>query len=531
MPATKVFLPAQLVAVFFLVAWCPIDLGAADQPRPNVLFIIADDASRDSFGAYGSTYVETPGFDRIAKEGVIFTNAYNCNPKCAPARACLLTGRYSWQLEEACNHNPFLSGKWQFYPYLLEEIGYTIGFTGKGWGPGIWKGIDGGPAKFKQSNPAGHPWNDLTLKPPYRGIANVDYAGNFAAFLDSRSSDQPFCFWLGTKEPHRGYGLDNWKLDGRDLDDVTVPAYYPDNATIRGDLADYAIEVEWFDAHIERALAHLEARGLLDDTLVIATSDHGMPFPRVKGQIYDDGFRVPFAVRWGKRVKPGREVTDFITFPDLAPTLMEIAGLEAPEQMTGRSFVPQLMADGSGRIESDRDHTLLGKERHDIGRIDGDLLSVAYPARALRNDRFLYVRNFKPHRWPGGDPEYGLLNCDNSPTKSYLTGIPEGSSEYGFYLMSFGKRPEEELFDITRDPDCIRNLASDPAFAGTKAKLWTQLETELKAQGDPRVLGQGDIFDFYPNCRIDRQQKLYQRPDFDPVKLFEEKFGIGKSGN
>ncbi len=117
----------------------------ADQP--NILFIIADDASRDSMGVYGSTYVETPNFDRIAREGVLFTQAYNCNPKCAPARACLLTGRYSWQLEAACNHNPFLSDKWAFYPYLLENAGYFIGYTGKGWGPGIHKKIDAGKTK------------------------------------------------------------------------------------------------------------------------------------------------------------------------------------------------------------------------------------------------------------------------------------------------------------------------------------------------------------------------------------------------
>ncbi len=139
-----------------LLLLIPAAATAAD--RPNILFMIADDASRTSFGAYGSQYVSTPNFDRIAREGVLFTNAYNCNPKCAPARACLLTGRYSWQLEEACNHNPFLSDKWVFYPYLLEQSGYFIGYTGKGWGPGIWKSIDGGKSRFKNDNPAGHPY-------------------------------------------------------------------------------------------------------------------------------------------------------------------------------------------------------------------------------------------------------------------------------------------------------------------------------------------------------------------------------------
>ncbi|MCA9130990.1 MAG: sulfatase, partial [Planctomycetales bacterium] len=408
--------------------------SVADQ-RPNILFIIADDASRDSMSVYGSTYVKTPNFDRLAKEGVLFTQAYNCNPKCAPARACLLTGRYSWQLEEACNHNPILSDKWVFYPYILEESGYTIGYTGKGWGPGQWDGESMGGVPRSQINPAGRPFNQLTLTPPYSGIANSDYGGNFDAFLDQRPSDKPFCFWLGTKEPHRAYEKDSWKKAGRSLDDITVPAYYPDNETIRGDLADYSLEVEWYDKWIGHALDTLQRRGLLENTLVIATSDHGMPFPRVKGQIYDDGFHIPMAARWGKNIKPGRVVSDFVTFPDLAPTLLQIAGLPPHPQMTGKSFLEQLVASESGRIDSARDHTLLGKERHDIGRTDGDQLSVAYPSRALRTDQYLYVHNFKPNRWPVGDPDFGLLNCDASPTKSYLTGLSQIDPNYKYYLM------------------------------------------------------------------------------------------------
>jgi N-sulfoglucosamine sulfohydrolase len=493
--------------------------------RPNILFIIADDASRDSISAYGSQYVSTPHFDRIAKEGIRFTQAYNCNPKCAPARACLLTGRYSWQLEEACNHNPFLSDKWVFFPYLLEESGYFIGLTGKGWGPGIHRNVDTGKSRYKLgSNPAGHPYNNHTLKAPYKGMSNKDYGRNFSDFLKDKPDSKPFCFWLGTHEPHRGYGKDNWKKDGRDLSKVTVPAYFPDTPEVRGDLADYAIEVEWYDQQIGKALQLLEERGLLENTLIIATSDHGMPFPRVKGQIYEDSIHIPFAVRWGDRIKPGRVVTDFITFPDLAPTLMEIANLPAPVQMTGKSFASQLFSEKSGRIDQSRNHTLLGKERHDIGRTDGERLSVAYPVRAIRNDRYLYVRNFKPHRWPVGNPEFGFLNCDGSPTKSLLTKSATDPELQKFYEMSFGKRPEEELYDIIQDPDCVNNLAALSKHASTTSRLWKQLETELIAQADPRILGNGDIFDFYPNCRIERQQKLYKKPDYNPVELFNQRF-------
>lgn len=506
-------------------------IATADEERPNVLFIIADDASRDSMGVYGSTYVETPNFDRIAREGVLFTQAYNCNPKCSPARACILTGRYSWQLEEACNHNPFLSDKWAFFPFLLEEAGYFIGYTGKGWGPGIHQGIDAGKSKFQALNPAGRAFNEKTLKPPYQGISNRDYGANLDDFLNAKPDGQPFCFWLGTHEPHRGYELDSWKKQGRDLSQVSVPAYYPDNEIIRGDLADYAIEVEWYDKWIGHALQTLETRGMLENTLIIVTSDHGMPFPRVKGQIYDDGFHIPMAARWGKRVQPGRVVTDFVTFPDLAPTFLELAGVPKHAQMTGQSFATQLLSKQSGRIDPLRNHTLLGKERHDIGRTDGDRLSVAYPSRAIRTDDYLYVRNFKPNRWPVGNPEFGLLNCDGSPTKSFLTGLSQIDPDFRFYELSFGKRPEEELYDMRDDPDCVVNLAEDRKHFAIKTELWRQLQSELTAQGDPRILGQGDIFDFYPNCRVEQQQVLYGRPDYDPVNLFQEKYGAAKEGN
>jgi N-sulfoglucosamine sulfohydrolase len=509
--------------LFFLITLLAVQVAAA--ARPNILFIIADDASRNSMGVYGAQYVKTPNFDRLAKEGILFTNAYNNNPKCAPARACLLTGRYSWQLEEACNHGPFLSSKWVFYPYLLEETGYFIGFTGKGWGPGVWNGNEASGKNLTSDNPAGPAYNKRMRDVPYSGINKIDYPANFNDFLTEWDSDKPFCFWLGTKEPHRGYEKDSWKKDGRNLDEVTVQEFFPDNETIRGDLADYAIEVEWYDKQIGAALKLLEERGLLENTLIVATSDHGMPFPRVKGQIYDEGFHVPLAAMWKGTIKPGLIVTDFVTFPDWAPTVMDLTGVKAPAQMTGKSFLKQLMAKKSGRIDPERNHTLLGKERHDVGRVDNGVYSVAYPVRAIRNDYFLYSRNLKPNRWPAGDPEYGYLNCDNSPTKSYILDIEPSDPEYRFYEMSFGKRVEEELFDVLNDPDCVHNLADNPKYAKVKKELWQQLEAELIAQKDPRILGKGEIFDYYPYHGVERQQKMYGMPDWDPVKIFEEKFG------
>jgi len=441
-----------------------------------------------SFGAYGCTYIKTPSFDRLAREGVVFNNAYNCNPKCAPARACLVTGRYSWQLKEACNHFPHFPAEFEFYPHLLMKAGYHVGFTGKGWGPGSYD---------TEHNPAGPAYGHAKLKPPYKGISNKDYAANFSAFLDAKKEGQPFCFWLGTHEPHRGYEKGAWKKAHRKLSEAEVPPFYPDNDTIRGDLLDYANEVEWYDTHVGRAIQALEEKGLMDNTLIVVTSDHGMPFPRVKGQLYEEGFHVPMVAYWKGVIQPGRRVDDFVSFPDVAPTFMEAAGLNPHKQMTGKSFLDVLRSPKSGQVDPSRDHVLLGKERHDTGRSNEDGTDLTYPVRAIRTKEFFYAHNIKPERWPVGNPEHGLRNCDGSPTKKYLTDLEPGDSEYRYYEMSFGKRPEEELYQIRKDPDCMNNLAANPEYAAIKKQLRKQMEAELTDQGDPRTLGQGEVFETY----------------------------------
>ncbi len=481
----KTFLAAML-----LVGWVGAPaLGQAGGGRPNILFIIADDASMQTFGAYGGTMIETPAVDRLATGGAVFRNAYNCNPKCAPARACLVTGRYSWQLEAACDHFCHFPAKFTFYPHLLMEAGFHVGLTGKGWGPGTYD---------TEFNPAGPAYDEIKLDPPYKGINAIDYAANFEAFLDRKPEEKPFCFWLGTYEPHRAYEKDSWKREGMRLDSAVVPPFYPDNDIIRGDLLDYAIEVKWFDRHVGLAIEALEKRGLLDNTLILVTSDHGMPFPRVKGQLYEEGFHVPLIAYWKGVVQPGRIVDDFVSFPDVAPTIMEAVGLAPHGQMTGKSFLDLLRSPKSGQVDPSRDHVLLGKERHDTGRADETGTDLGYPVRAIRTKEFLYVHNIKPNLWPVGNPEYGFRNCDGSPTKDYLVRLKPEDADYRYFLMCFDKRPEEELYQIQKDPNCMENLAGNPEYATLKVRLREQMERELTDQKDPRTLGNGDLFDKYP---------------------------------
>ena len=266
----------------------------------------------------------------------------------------------------------------------------------------------------------------------------------------------------------------------------SVPKYLPDNRVTRSDLADYALEVEWFDTQVGKALKHLEDIGELDNTLVVMTSDHGMPFPRVKGQIYEEGFHIPLAVRWGKNIGAGRTVDDFISARDFAPTFMELAGLPAAGTMTGKSFLDVLKSGKSGIVDTSRNSVLIAKERHDLGRPN----DAGYPVRALRDRKFLYVRNYEPDRWPAGDPETGYRNVDDGPTKTDMI-----SRFDKYYQMSFGKRPAEELFMIDKDPDCMDNLATNLEYAAIKRQMRERMEETLRGEGDPRMLGRADFFD------------------------------------
>ena len=467
----------------------------AAQSRPNILFCIADDASFAHMGAYGCDWVKTPGFDRVAKDGILFKRAYTPNAKCAPSRSCILTGRNSWQLEEAANHWPLFPAKFKTYAEVLGENGYHVGFTGKGWAPGHPGKVNG-----KNRQLCGVAYQGKRTKPPARAISACDYAANFEQFLVDRPSDKPFCFWYGGFEPHRGYEFKaGITKGGKKLSDVDeVPAFWPDNETVRTDMLDYAYEIEYFDKHLERMLGKLEEAGQMENTLVVVTADNGMPFPRVKGQEYEYSNHLPLAVMWKGRVRnPGRVVEDFVSFIDFAPTFLDAAMVgeskSGMQKIQGRSLAKIFDSAKNGIVESDRDHVLIGKERHDVGRPH----DWGYPIRGIVKGKFLYVHNFETDRWPSGNPETGYLNCDGSPTKTECIQARKDPETKKYWQMAFGKRPSEELYDIKSDPECINNMAGKTEYGSIKERLKKQLFAELKQQGDPRMFGRGDIFDKY----------------------------------
>jgi N-sulfoglucosamine sulfohydrolase len=469
-----------------LTAACAVFSGnvrahAADRRKrpPNILFCIADDWSWPHAGIGGDPVVKTPTFDRVAREGVLFQNAFVTAPSCTPSRGAIVAGQWHWRLEEGANLWSTLPAKFPVYPDLLEKAGYHVGVTRKGWGPGQHQ--PGGRTR----NPAGPAYKD------------------FNAFLAARPAEAPFCFWFGSQDPHRPYEWQSGVKSGMKLEDVRVPVYLPDHETVRTDLCDYYWEVQRFDREVGEILNTLEAKGELENTLVVITGDNGLPFPRAKSNLYDAGTHVPLAVRWPAQVRGGRTVEDFVSLQDLAPTFLEAAGSKPVSEMTGRSLLGLLTSDKSGRLDPARDHVLTGKERHAWVRQGG----LGYPCRAIRTHEYLYIRNFQPDRWPAGDPAGGgesrypgwvYGDIDGGPTKTYMLEHTDNPAVKRLLDLAVAKRPAEELFDLRKDPNQFNNVAGDPAYAQVKNDLATRLMAELKATGDPRALGQGEVFDTYP---------------------------------
>lgn len=483
--------------------------------RPNILFYIADDASYAHFGANGCPWVHTPAFDRVAAEGVRFENCYTPNAKSAPSRAVLLTGRYSWQLEEAGNHVTNFPARYKTFVEALADGGYAVGFTGKGWGPGN----PGTTADGKPRRLTGKPYQKHKLQPPTEAISPIDYASNFSDFLDdcavaeAKGEKTPWFFWAGSREPHRRYAYGSGvELGGKTTDMIDrVPVYWPDNEVVRNDLLDYGYEIEYFDSHLARMLADLEQRGELENTLVIVTSDNGMPFPRAKANQYESSHHLPLAMMWGKGIAHrGRVVTDCVNFVDIAPTILDMAGISLSDSglqpVSGESLRGILLSGAQGRIEPHRNRVILGRERDDYGRPQNQ----GYPIRAILRDSVLYIWNLKPELWPACDPECGYCEIDGSPTKQEVLRLwRQGINDY-YYEMAMGKRPAEELYDLKADPDCVTNLAGNPAWAAEQASLREELLKVLTVQEDPRITGNGDIFDSYP---YDAEEKwnFYER--------------------
>jgi arylsulfatase A-like enzyme len=452
--------------------------GTGGAAPPHVLVVVADDWSWPHVPGVAETEVSTPNFDRMVAEGVRFDHAFAPAPSCTASRSSMLTGQPMWRLGEGANLWGTLGVEHPVYPDLLEQAGYHVGYWKKGWGPGD------DTAGGRTRNPAG---------PRY---------DSFDTFLAARPAGTPFCFWLGSHDPHRPYPAGAGVAAGKDPEAVQVPPYLPDDPVVRSDLCDYYVAVEQFDTQLGDALRSLENAGLLQDTLVIVTSDNGLPFPRGKATLYDGGTLVPLVMRWQDHILGGRTVTDFVSLAGIAPTVLQAAGVAVPPEMTARTLLPLALALESGRLDPTRSAMLTGSERHVPTR---RCPRLGYPARAIRSDDYLYIENDAPTRWPAGHPlassSYvgrSFADVDPSPTKSLMIARQAEPMVAPLFALAFQHRPARELYDLQSDPFQLSNVAGLPQYAAIEATLATRLQKDLTAFGDPRTMGGGTEFDAYP---------------------------------
>lgn len=509
-----------------------VHLSAA--ARPNILFCFADD-----WGRYAGVYagvekrpsinqvLKTPNIDRMARQGVLFENAFVTAPSCTPCRSSLLSGQYFFRtgggaILQGATWDPSIPS----FPLLLRDAGYHIGKSYKVWSPGTPADAPFGGQlhAYEQAGRAFNNFSENTTKLVREGLSFAaakeqmlaQVRDNFRAFLAAKKTGQPFCFWFGPTLTHRAYepgsgqalwGIEPDSLKGR------LPRFMPDAPEVRADFTDYLGEIQAWDAGVGELIKILEETGEFDNTLIVISGDHGMPgVPGGKCNLYDFGTGVALIMR-GPGVQAGRVVEDYVNLMDLAPTFLEIGGVKPPAVMTGRSFVDVLQSEKSGQVDPERTWVVTGRERHVAAARDGNL---PYPQRALRTRDFLYIRNYAPDRWPLGNPGFtdkgdlpraGALihntlaafpDMDASPTKTWLVGQFGEPAWAWHYNYAFGKRPGEELYDLRNDPEQTRNLADDPAFAAKKQEMAERMAKVLAEAGDPRVTGDGQTFDRPP---------------------------------
>lgn len=476
---------------------------ALGEERPNILLAIADDWGYPHASCYGEPVVKTPAFDRIAHEGVLFEHAFVSSPSCTASRGAILTGQHFWTLKGAANLWSVFPNEFATYPEKLKQQGYHTGHQGKAWGPG-------------KTETAG------------RELAGKRYR-NFNEFLKSCPDETPFCYWLGTSDPHRPFQRGSGKQSGMDLSKINVPPYFPDSEVVRGDIADYFVEVQRFDTLVGRALLSLERAGKLENTIVVMTSDHGMPFPRCKSNLYDSGVRVPLAIRFGNGFPGNRKVEDLISLIELSDMFLEAAGAIEPLPVADRAanhreLIDLLRSDKEGWIRHRRSQMVVfGKERHVPAQEAPNM--GGYPSRALRTQDYLVIENYEPDRWPNGTPNHEqaaiagawYADTDNGPTKSYIIANRDRDHRHRkAFDIAFAKRPRNELYDLREDPHQLSNVHGE-VYYGAVRQIWGNvMNQKLKEHNDPRQQDEPK-FDSYPYLggapKYDREIDSWKRTD------------------
>ncbi len=438
-------------------------------PRPNFLFIIADDCTFRDIGCYGGQ-AKTPHLDRLAAEGMRFTRCFQAAPMCSPTRHNIYTGLYPVSSGAYPNHTFAKQGTRSVVHYL-KPLGYRVALSGKR-----------------------HIAPQEVFPFEYSGTNNPDFEALDQLLAECQQSDTPFCLFACSNEPHSPWNKgDPSQYDAAQL---KLPPYFVDTPTTRASMVKYLAEVTYFDGQVGRCLDLLEKHGLQDNTLVMVVSEQGSSFPFGKWTCYETGLQSAMVVRWPGRVQPGTLTDAMVEYVDVLPTFLEASGGVPQKALEGRSFLPVLM----GQRDHHKDYVFGIMTTRGI--ING---SDHYGIRSVRSDKFKYIRNLTPE-------ETFNNACVNSAIfQSWKEKADSGDTGAAERVRRYQHRPHEELYAVGDDWYEWRNLANDPEFAAVKAELRDQLDAWMKAQGDQGQATEMAAFEHQKRARAGNQAKSNEK--------------------
>ena len=478
-------------------------LSARSEEKPNVLFIIMDDQSWEHLGCYGDPAIRTPHIDSLAKNGVRFDHAYCAVSSCSPSRAAILMGQDIWRLETAGVLWGSMPKRFVCFSETLAQNGYHVGATGKTF----WPTHFDKPHMLGRVPAPSYNAPSTVPKDAPKNTPKSNYSGSMQLFLDKNTENKPFFFWCGVGEPHVPYAAGIGKKSGIDFSKIKVPGFLPDTPEVRESLANYLAEIEYADGEVGKILALLRERKLMDTTLIIFTSDNGMPFPRAKATLYDHGARMPLLMQWNGRIKAGRIVTDPVSLIDIAPTILDVAALDIPAEMTGKSLQPTLLSKKSGRVDTVRNFVMSASESH-TGCRPG---KTTFPRRAVHTEKWTYIVNYEPDRMPAGtfdihlNDHWGAFgDVDPTIAKFFLIENKDDSNYKKYFDYAFSKVVREQLFNKEKDPYMLNNLADNPEYGEIKATLAASMNARMKETNDPRIKGEDPWTEYLKIPFLDR---------------------------
>lgn len=539
-------LTSRFQCAFALVAYAfasvLMSAQSSNPERPNIIFWITDDGGwpwqsvyiKEQYGIeFEDSWIQTPAFDRLAAEGALFHRAYSQSPQCAPSRASILTGRYPQFTREGVHMYGFIPTQLPTFPRLLEQSGYHIAHIGKGSGPGnvSFSGSD--------ARPEGEAFEPHSIDPPIPStMSSVDYAANVIEYINFVPEGEPFCVWVGTSEPHAPFGVAPGITD-QAIDSVVTITTVPDTRDSRKSHLNMAFEVEYQDGHLGQVLDYLDANNLSQNTIVIATADHGLVLWYAKGHLTEFGLHVPLAIRWPQQIQAGTVVEEIVELIDIMPTLLNAAGIEDQPYLDGQDIM--MLFDPE--TKSAWQNYAMGAIERVLDR--GTSNPRMYPIRCLFKDDYLLSWFFNQTDVPLGDrrmPESaitddceGYWTCNQHSTELYRDYDDVTISE-AFQVVN-GPNPQFRLFHIETDLGCFRDLANDPDYKATFEVMQGDLRILLEKKGDPRLMGYGDIFlaDTYSKPKTTGYAESYhmqyhdqvmawmfQDPDNDGIPSWEE---------